>query len=338
MSGSRKPSKKYRSREREEEVLPSRLSLNEGERLVKVYVEGYDDVAFWRGIFNDFETRQLTFEIAVPPRPDLAKGKKVVLDMVEKSSPEVLLCVDSDFDHLFNGYTAQSRKVMETPYLFHTYTYATENYLCFAPSLHTVCTKATKNDIWIFDFEQFLEKYSRIIHPVFLWYAYSARLGDEHLFTLLDFKNTVKLNYLDITGNGGETLAWVERNVRRKLLSLETAHAEWKGAVADFGKVVRKLDLYPENTYLFMHGHTLMDNVVMPMLGAVCEKLKLIAGANISASAQKGIALGNEISNYRNAILNIRDTLIYNEDYKGCFLYRRLHEDIRLSLEKTGLI
>jgi hypothetical protein len=319
-------------------MLPARLPLAKGERLVKVYVEGYDDVAFWRGIFNDFETEQLTFEVAVPPRSDLAKGKKVVMNMVGQSSPEMLLCVDSDFDYLFDGHTPQSQAMLAAPYLFHTYTYSTENYLCFAPALHTVCTKATKNDARIFDFERFLEEYSRIIYPVFLWYAYSARLGNEHLFTLIEFKNSVRLNYLDLDDNGRGTLEWVRRNVQRRLHSLETNYGEWRGAVTDFGRMLQQMDVAPENTYLFMHGHTLMDNVVMPMLGAVCESLKQLATYNISHSTQKGIALGNEVSNYRNAILSVRDTLIYNEEYKGSFLYRRLHSDIRSALQRAELL
>ena len=58
----------------------------------------------------------------------------------------MLLCVDSDFDFLFNGATEQSRLIRDSRYMFHTYTYATENYLCYAPSLHNVCVKATKID------------------------------------------------------------------------------------------------------------------------------------------------------------------------------------------------
>ena len=60
---------------------PSRYSTREY-RLVQVFVEGYDDVAFWRGIFDDYETEWLKFEISVPPRQDLAKGKKVLLGMI----------------------------------------------------------------------------------------------------------------------------------------------------------------------------------------------------------------------------------------------------------------
>ncbi len=327
-----------RNRPRAEELLPARLEAKEGQRVVRVYVEGYDDVAFWRGVFNDFESSRVTFEIAVPPRPDLAKGKRVVMEMIPDSSPAWLLCVDSDFDYLFGGETPVSKRLLGADYLFHTYTYATENYLCYAPALRTVCTKATKNDARIFDFEGFLAEYSKIIYPVFAWYAYSALLGDEHVFKLIEFKNTVRLNYLEVSRNGQGTLDWVAKNVRHRLDSLRHHHPEHVDGVNRFMSGFAARGIQPENTYLFMHGHTLMDNVVMPMLSAVCDKLKLLADNNISTSAQRGVALGNEISNYRNSLLNVRDTLVYNEDYKECFLYRRLHGDIRDMLQKAKLL
>ena len=181
--------------------MPSRYSTREY-RLVQVFVEGYDDVAFWRGIFDDYETEWLKFEISVPPRQDLAKGKKVLLGMIGECCDDRILCVDSDFDYLFEDFNEQSRQVNRTPYLFHTYAYATENYLCWPASLHKVCVKATKNDTMIFDFERFMGRYSRAIYPLFLWYAYSARRKSEKAFTLVDFRSSVRLNYLDIREDG----------------------------------------------------------------------------------------------------------------------------------------
>ena len=150
-------------------------TVDDGRRLVRVFVEGYEDVAFWRGIFDHFDNPYLRFEISVPTREDLPKGKKILMSMIPQSGEELLLCVDSDFDYLFDGRTEQSAEILAAPYMFHTYTYATENYLCYAPSLHNVCVKATKNDSHIFDFVTFMRDYSRAIYPVFLWYAYSAQ-------------------------------------------------------------------------------------------------------------------------------------------------------------------
>jgi hypothetical protein len=321
-----------------EEFMPARLPAREGQRLIEVHVEGYDDVAFWRGVFDEFESERVTFEISVPPRPDLAKGKRVVMDMIPRSSPALLLCVDSDFDYLFGGRTPQSKRVLKAPYLFHTYAYATENYLCWAPALHTVCTRATKNDARIFDFERFLEAYSRVIHPAFAWYAWSACFGDEHIFKLIDFKNTVRLNYLEVRDNGADTLEWLRGNVERRVRHLEQNYPQHTAGVALFVKGLQPRGVTPGETYLFMHGHTLLDNVVMPMLNAVCDKLKQMAGERIISSAQRGVAFSNEISNYRNAQMSVRDTLVHNEGYKGSPLYRRLHSDIGAMLGREGLL
>jgi hypothetical protein len=318
--------------------MPSRLPARQGQRLVEVHVEGYDDVAFWRGIFDDFESPRVSFDISVPPRSDLAKGKRVVMDMIPESGPELLLCVDSDFDWIFGGRTEQSRRMLGAKHLFHTYAYATENYLCWAPALHSVCTRATKNDTRIFDFEGFLARYSRVIYPAFAWYAWSAFAGDEHIFKLIDFKNTVRLNYLEVRDNGSATLEWLRGNVERRVRSLEHHYPGSVEPVRRFMKEVCPADVVPESTYLFMHGHTLLDNVVMPMLNAVCEKLKAMAGERIAASAQRGIAWSNEVSNYRNALASVRDTLVYNETYKACPLYRRLHDDIAATLHSEGVL
>ncbi|MFR9504132.1 MAG: DUF4435 domain-containing protein [Rikenellaceae bacterium] len=308
--------------------LPRPLPPNPNQKLVRVYVEGYEDVAFWRGIFDHFANPYLRFEISVPPREDLPKGKKILLNMIPESSQELILCVDSDFDYIFHDSTSQARDVNGAQFLFHTYTYATENYLCYAPSLHNVCVKATKNDTRIFDFELFMEEYSKAIYPAFLWYCYSAQLSSESIFILADFKNTVRINFLDITNNGANTVAWVKRNVHRKILELSTKHPQMAINIKEFEKIIIHRGVTPETTYLYMHGHTLMDSVVMVALNAVCEKLRQLSTARIINSSKRGTAFKNEINNYTNSLRSIKDVLLDNENYTKCPLFRALHADL----------
>ena len=322
-------------RRREEQMRCLPKPVDDGRRVVKVFVEGYEDVAFWRSIFDHFDNDYLRFEISVPTREDLPKGKKVLLSMIPKSNEEMLLCVDSDFDYLFEDRTETSREVNGAQFMFHTYTYATENYLCYAPSLHNVCVKATKNDSHIFDFVQFMVDYSRTIYPVFLWYAYSAQLSHESVFTLVEFKNTVRLGFLEVERNGADTLAWLCRQVQRKLHRLESEHPQMRDEIEGFAEYLRGKGVEPENTYLFMHGHTLMDNVVMPMLNAVCDKLRQMSVAKINSSKKEGLSLKNEMSNYMNSLRSIRDVLLDNENYTSCPLYEKLREDIHDYLKRT---
>ena len=220
----------YEIRKAQHEPVIGRMPLERGCKLIMVYVEGYEDIAFWRGVFDDYESEEFMFEITVPLRDDLAKGKKVVLHLAgEAEVRDTLFCIDSDFDYLFADQTPVSREINQTPHIFHTYAYATENYRCYAPSLHNICVKATKNDTKIFDFERFFADYSRTIYPVFLWYAYSAQIANPNIFPLIEFKSSVKLNYLEVENNGADTLAWLERQVQRRLRSLKTPTSSCRG-------------------------------------------------------------------------------------------------------------
>ncbi|MDE7304655.1 MAG: DUF4435 domain-containing protein [Alistipes sp.] len=317
------------------DTLPQPLPADPSQRLVRVFVEGYEDVAFWRGIFDHFRNPYLRFEISVPNRDDLPKGKKVLLNMIPESSDDLLLCVDSDFDYLFAGCTEQSQTVNTARHMFHTYAYATENYLCYAPSLHNVCVKATKNDTRIFDFVAFMRDYSTTIYPLFVWYAYSAQMASEHVFPLIDFKSAVRLGYLDIAGNGAKTLDWLARNVEKRERLLRERNPKMIEPMKAFEEQLRARGLTPETTYLFMHGHTLMDNVVMVLLNSVCEKLRQLSIAKIASSTKQGVALRNEMSNYTNSLRSIRDVLLDNENYTRCTLYKRLQRDIQRYIART---
>lgn len=309
--------------------------IDDGRERVEVFVEGYEDVAFWRSIFDHFDNPYLRFEISVPNREDLPKGKKVLMSMIPRSSEYMLLCVDSDFDYLFGDRTEQAREIRDAEFMFHTYTYATENYLCYAPSLHNVCVKATKNDSHIFDFVEFMAAYSRTIYPLFLWYSYSAQLSSESVFPLVDFKNTVRLGYLEIENNGADTIAWLERQVSRKLSRLEQQNPRMAAEMPSFAEYLRGKGVEPENTYLYMHGHTLMDNVVMIALNTVCDRLRQMSIAKINSSSKTGLPLKNELSNYINTLRSTRDVLLDNENYTSCPLYQNLKADIESYIIRT---
>ena len=318
------------------ERLPELLPVEEGCRRVVAEVEGYEDVAFWRAILDPYESPSLRFDISVPLNKNLAKGKKTLLGGAAGCHPGHIMCMDSDFDYLFADQTEDSRIINSSPYLFHTYVYSTENYLCYAPSLHNVCVKATKNDAKIFDFERFMAAYSRAIYPAFVWYAYSAHIATPNVFTLPAFKNTVRLGYLDLDRTGADTITWLQRQVSRRIYALEVEHPEIVERLGEFERLLARRGVTPDNTYLFMHGHTLMDNVVAVALDAVCSKLRLLSGERIRTSGCEGQTLLNEQSNYTNSLFNVRDALLFNENYKDCFLYRKLQHDIEQFIELTA--
>ena len=55
----------------------SRMKPSGARKRIVAYVEGYDDVMFWRNVLTRFENDKLYFEVMLPSRTSLAKGKKV---------------------------------------------------------------------------------------------------------------------------------------------------------------------------------------------------------------------------------------------------------------------
>ncbi len=61
-----------------------------------------------------------------------------------------------------------------------------------------------------------MHEYSCTIYPLFLWYAYSAQLATENVFPLIDFKQSVRIGYLDLADNGEKTREGLRRNVAKR--------------------------------------------------------------------------------------------------------------------------
>jgi hypothetical protein len=136
------------------------LTSKKARRRIVAYVESYDDIYFWRTVLSEFENDKRYFEVMLPSKINLTRGKKSVLMNFLEGAPlgrDMIACVDADYDYLLQGRTAQSKKVLESPYVFHTYVYAIENYQCYAPSLHNVCVSVTLNDHRIFDFRAYFQ-------------------------------------------------------------------------------------------------------------------------------------------------------------------------------------
>ena len=144
----------------------------------------------------------------------------------------------------------------------------------------------------------------------------------------------MRMGYVDIRCNGEYTLAWLQRNVERRLEALKHDNPEIMDDVERLAQEVEKRGVTAENCYLYMHGHTLMDNVVLPLLTSVCDKLRQLSIAKIHNSKVEGVALSNELQNYTNTLRSIKDVLLDNENYTDSPLYKQLRGDIQRYLDE----
>lgn len=291
---------------------------------ILVYVEGYADISFWKSILVHYENDMLRFAIQTPTK----KGKQGLLgksnEMLQLIPGEyMILCVDSDYDYLLQGITAQSKNIIENPFIFHTYSYSIENLLCFSESLHHICVQATMHDKKLIDLVAFLELYSEIIYPLFLWNVYFHKNMDTKTFTISAFSQIVKLaEPIDIDNNCQNTLALLSDRVNEKLLFL---HENFSGAKNNIGIVSNELSnigIDTKNVYLFVQGHMLKDSVVLVALKAICVRLRNEKFEQIKWNPKDA---QREHKEYKNlSTLNVEPFLNSNTEFKKCFLFEKI--------------
>lgn len=304
-------------------------------RKIVAYVESYDDVFFWRSVLDDFEDDNRYFEIMLPSCNTLGKGKKMVL--TNKLGPQLgnymIACVDADYDYLLQETTPTSRLVNRNPFVFHTYAYAIENYQCYAATLHRVCVMATLNDRQIVDFESFMQEYSQIIWPLFVWSVWAYRRDHYREFSLTEFGNHVSFG--DINAYHPEqTLGFVRRRVNRKIAWLQRHFPQAKKDYEMLKAELLDLGVTPQTTYLYIQGHTLFDNVISPLLDPVCVLLRKEREREIRGLAVHDTQRQNELSCYQHCQNSVEEMLRKNVGFKDAPPYKLLERDIRSLLDR----
>ena len=326
------------------------LKSKHARRRIVAYVEAYDDIYFWRTVLSPFEDDTRYFEVMLPSKINLTRGKKSVLmnfleereegkkergEGREESGPrgrDRIACVDADYDYLLHGATSQSRRVLQSPYVFHTYVYAIENYQCYAPSLHDVCVSVTLNDHRIFDFRAYFSEFSEAVFPLFIWSIMLYRNGNYPRFSITDFNR--------ITDPGGfnvqqpeVSLLRVRHKVNSKIHELQRLFPDAKDEYLAVKDDVKRLGVTPQTTYLYIQGHHLFDTVVAPILSKVCNLLRQERQNEIYHASAHKTQKRNEMSCYENSLQDVKVMLKKNTGYILSDPFRRLQDDIRRYLD-----
>lgn len=310
------------------------LKPKRARRKIVAYVESYDDISFWRSLLSEYEDETRYFEVMLPSNNSLAKGKKTVLmnQLGNQLGENMIACVDSDYDYLLQGRTNTSKYINNNPYVLQTYAYAIENYHCYAEGLHEVCVTATLNDHMLIDFSAFMKLYSQIAYPLFIWSVWFYRKHILSEFSLLDFCSYVKIEQVS-TRHPEHSLEVMAKKVNRKLHDLERRHANAIPEIEAMKKEFKTLGVYPENTYLFIQGHHIMDNVVMRLLVPVCTVLRREREQQIHDLALHDMQLHNELTSYQRSLIGVDVVIHKNTNYKQSELYQKIKSDIERFLK-----
>lgn len=310
--------------------LASRLRPKNSARKIVAYVESYDDVFFWRSVLQDFETDNIKFEVMLPSRISLCKGKKAAL--MNKLGPRLgdymIACVDADYDYLMQGATEISRTLLSSPYILHTYAYAIENYQCYAPALHTACVMSTLNDRDILSLDNFMEEYSKIIWPLFVWSIWTHKNRQANNYSITAFAQTITFH--DINPYHPEiALENLRVRVNKQVAWLQRKFPKAKDSYLKLRKSLQEeLHIRSSETYMYIQGHALMEGVVLPLLNPICNMLRREREKEITQLALHGLQKQNELSGYRHSQSPIDLMLRKGTDFKQSSPYQNLRADI----------
>ncbi len=307
------------------DYFEARNSLNKsrGEELI-VHVENEDDKPFWKDIF----TKQgIKTRIYPASRDSLNRGKQEVLKLKDKVGQYMVLCVDSDLDYLLQKSTDISKLINENPYIFQTYTYSIENYKCYSESLHNIVVKSTLQDEPdLFDYVAFLRRYSEEIFELFV-YLYHNRINKTAKFSISDFSDAVKLlDKVDISHAGNVALKNLKKQIKLKLSDIEVIS---EAKMDNYKHILKNLGVTEQNTYLFIQGHTLYDNVVTMILKPIEKRLKSLQYDKISKQKKDNEEANNRRNQYKKSVVDVELVLRNNTDYYNCFLMDKIIRDIQ---------
>ncbi len=315
----------------------NKLRPKNARKRIVAYVESYDDVFFWRSVLKKFETEDVYFEVMLPSRTSLSRGKKsALMNFLGKGLGEYMIaCVDADYDWLLQGATEMSDEVCHNPYVFHTYAYAIENYQCYAPNLHTICVMSTLNDRSIVDLEAYMAEFSRIVWPLFVWNIWCYRYEKYKHFSISDFNEIIM--YQDVNPYHPEaTLELVRKKVNKKIAWLQHRFPEGKKTYAPLRTELLQMGLTPETTYLYVRGHTILENVVMPLLTPVCALLRKEREREINNLAEHDTQRQNELSSYQHSLAPVDDMLRKSTGFRSSQPYQWLSADITRLITEVG--
>ncbi len=284
---------------------------------IKVYVEDEDDVPFWKYFFE----KAAIYDTSISPPETISSegiknGKAAVLQYANEANQAFLLCVDSDFDFLFKNESFPYQYINTNPFIFQTYLYAIENYKCYARCLHQVVVDTVLVDKHIFDFELFVQEYSEIVYEYFIKWLYFEKKHRQntHQPHILPLKNTqttgnsfcenIKLQNVKIEDNGRAALAFLRNTLGIKINELPSV------ATTELEKLKNEFalcGLTPQNTYLFLRGHNIYDDILKPILNRVADVLKNEQLALYSINAKHDTEAKNKRDKYKKQVFTSKN-------------------------------
>ena len=132
------------------------------------------------------------------------------------------------------------------------------------------------------------------------------------------------------------TVEKVRRRVNKCIGWLQRTFPQGRKTYPPLKAELLEMGIKPESTYLYIHGHTLFENVTMTLLTPVCNILRREREREINQLAVHETQKQNELSGYRHCQMPVDAMLRKGTGYKSSPQYQWLKDDIMRLIAEAG--
>jgi hypothetical protein len=306
----------------QEEVTRMRADAFLLEKDIVFMVEGNDDVAFWAFVLNRLlpNKYQILKESRLPVEG--SSGKQTLQHYLPFVQKDFCLCIDSDYDYLLQHSDWQRL------FVFQTYVHSIESYFCFAPRLKNVLKRALnlKNTEGVLNSHciDFLARYSTIVFDYFielLWQLNQKSLDNQLIRS--NFEKDIRLPQHFKDKSPDTVLIDLEARLKQRKRQISVPNA--------FKITLNELGLTEQNAYLFIHGKTIRNGVILPLLDYWHKHLQQNKRNEIEAITD--LTEKRTAQSFFKHIKKVADCFEEEMDFINCPLFEKIEKDIKAALD-----
>ena len=164
-----------------------------------------------------------------------------------------------------------------------------------------------------------------------MWSIWHYRHDLYHDFTMTDFNHVIETGNFTIE-RAQDIIQHMNRKVQTRVRQLQRQHPDAKESYLKLKEELRALGVTPRTTYLYIQGHHLFDNIVVPMLRKVCDQLFRERQKEIRRFAVHDTQRRNEMAGYTHSTADIQLMLRRNTAFTDAPPFKRLLADISKAL------
>lgn len=230
---------------------------------VQVYVEGNEDVFFWKKVLKKYERKYL-FSVVTNKTATGGSNGKDALTQIKNLHLNKIICVDADFDLLIDGYHPYTSTIRDNSYIIHTEYYSIENILGQGCSLKSLI-QSISNMESTFNFDDFLQVLSKKTYHLLLFLLASLKTNNPN-FGFIHFNSYI--NSIVIKNNGYREE--LEKFELRYLEELNEELVKFTDEMNLFNDILAQKGYSENDTYKLMQGHILINAVLKEIIRFEC--------------------------------------------------------------------